>query len=150
MAGAGSASSGIGPAGFDEPTDTDRVVPVLPQAAFFDPALRDFPLDENGEIVSVHPVDQEMALRCGTFVRGLAPSPTTGLDWERLRRTSRQAMQSAIDDVVRQSTLDLVSRGDIELVGSPMLPEANGRPLFSVVYKNLRLPASPPRTLRVA
>lgn len=140
--GAGDYPTGIGPAGFDPPTTADRLIPTLPLSGYFDPHTRDFPLDENGEIEGVHPVDQAVAMALGIVLAGASPAPAAGLDIERIKTASRAALQSTITDAVKVALADLISRADIAFIAAPLVPTANGRPFFEVVYTNLRLPSS--------
>lgn len=139
MSGAGAYPAGIGPAGYSPVPDASGRPVAVPIAAFYDPALRGFPFDDNGEIVGVHPVDQEAALRVTIPLGSLRSSPLVGINWARIRLASGAALQRTIDDEVRTALRTLVNAGDVKINGSPLLPEAFGRPLFLVDYVNLRL-----------
>ena len=148
--GAGSYPCGVGRAGFDPPRAVGRLTPILPLAAFFDPSTRDMPLTAAGDIQSVHPVDQKVSLALGISVGGASPSPGLGLDIARVRRASRIQMQAILDDIVRNALEEVLTAGDVELVGVTILIQTAGRTAFEVAYRNLRLPSASNRRARVS
>lgn len=139
MAGAGAYPAGIGPAGFDPADETDAKAQPLPVAAFYDPALRGFPINDDGEVIGVHPVDQEVAIRTTIPKGSLKCAPNVGIDWARIRRASKATMLRDIEDEVRTTLKPLIDAGDIRLDSVTLWPEAAGRPLFFVDYFNVRL-----------
>lgn len=142
--------AGTGPAGHEPvPPDPTRPAELAPAVAF-DPQTRTFLFDEEGEALLVHPVDQGVALALGFQVNGVAAAPGVGLDVARLKRTSPEAMQQAVLDVVRTALAPLIDAGDIAFYGAPLMPDADGRPWFFVDYANLRLPSSSPKAPRLA
>lgn len=138
--GAGAFPAGVGPAGHDPPAAASLDPQQVPAAARFELFGQTFPLDASGQLANVHPVDQAVALALGMEIGSVAAVPTLGLDVARLKRTRRDAMQSAVNDVVRAALQSLIAAGDIRLIGSPLAENANGRPWFYVDYINLRLP----------
>lgn len=138
---AASLPAGFGLAGFNSPVIDEVAALLRPVSAYYDPDLREFVLDDGGQFTNVHPVDQEVSLRLGVALGTLAGSPNVGLDVASLKRASAESMQAAVNDAVQTALADLVDRGDIELLGSPLMPDAAGRPFFFVDYRNLRLPA---------
>lgn len=146
MGGLGAFSAGEGPAGFDPVDPSVPAITVTLTAPEYDPATRDNPGDDAGALLSVHPVDQSVAMALHVPRGSIKSAPLTGIDYARLKRTRHEAMQDAVNDVVRQALATLISRGDITLLGSPLMPDAAGRPFFFVDYVNLRLPSSSPRT----
>jgi hypothetical protein len=147
--GAGDFIAGAGPAGHTTPTPSAPDGSTL-RSAKFDIQTRTFPLDGNGELTLVHPVDQAVALAVGRPLVGTQSTPTSGLDVARLRRASRASMQLTVTLVVKDALQQLISDGDIAFHGAPLAPDANGRPFFFVDYTNLRLPAPTVRATRIA
>lgn len=143
--GAGAFAAGIGPAGFDPPLTPSRFAPVLPIATYYDPEARAFPLVA-GVLAALHPVDQAVALRLGIALGTVTAMPNLGLDQRRLRRTLPEQMQDTVNDEVRLRLSDLIANEDITLLGSPLMPDAEGRPFFFVDYVNRRLPQGTPTT----
>lgn len=139
MPGAGAYPAGIGPAGFDDPANADSRSAPLPVAAFYDPATRTFPQNDDGEAVGVHPVDQEVAIRVTIPKGSIRCAPNVGISWARLRVASSRTMQKTVDDEVKASLATLIEAGDITLYGSPLHEDAHGAPLFYVDYRNNRL-----------
>lgn len=136
MPGAGAYPAGIGPAGFDPATDATATETPLPVAAFYDPSVKGFPLNDEGEAVGVHPVDQEVAIRVTVPKGSISCCPSVGISWSRLRTASRRTMQKVVDDEVRSALATMIADGSITLLGSPLAPDANGAPLFFVDYRN--------------
>lgn len=144
--GVGAFGAGEGPAGFDPVPSAAPFITVTLTAPEYDPATRDNPGDESGALLSVHPVDQSVAMALHIPLGSIKSAPGTGIDYARLKRTSRAVMQDAVNDVVKNALSALIARGDIALLRSPLMPDAAGRPFFFVDYVNLRLPSNGPRT----
>ena len=144
----GSYACGIGPCGMDPPLAIDRISPTLPPAPKYDPALHAHPLNANGELVAVHPVDQAVALALHIPLGSIQSAPGTGIDYAKLKRASRLALQQTVNDVVQVALATLISEGDIKLIGSPLIPGSGGKPFFYVDYVNLRLPTNQTAVLR--
>jgi hypothetical protein len=142
--GAGDEEAGMGDAGHDTPVDDEFVIATKPQAILFDPATRTFPQTTDGENVSIHPVDQQVAIILGVYTSSLRASVPTGIDRDRIRKAPRVALGAVINDEVRSKLAKLIADGDVELLGTPFQPNANGRPIFFVDYVNLRLPPTEP------
>lgn len=138
--GAGAFPAGVGPAGHDPSAPAPANPAELPAAARFELFGQTFPRDTNGQLVGVHPVDQAVALALGIAIGTVAAVPNLGLDIARLKRTRREAMQNAVNDVVRAALQSLIAAGDVQLLGSPLAENSAGRPWFYVDYINLRLP----------
>ena len=138
--GAGDFPAGEGPSGhtpqFGAPADNSTK-----RAAYFDMFLRSYPVDGSGELKAIHPVDQAVALALGIRLGGIASAAQTGLDVERLRRASRATLAITVRYVVAEALATLIGEGDIQFLGAPLTPDANGRPFFFVDYRNLRLPS---------
>ena len=144
--GAGSYPAGVGPAGFDPLVTTPPANLTLPGAPLYDPETRTFPFGPNGAARAVHPVDHYVALVCTTPRRSLASAPDEGIDFERIKRTPPASRQAVVTDEVRHALRDGISRGDLELLGAPILEDDETAGLaWAVDYKNLRLPGQPAR-----
>jgi hypothetical protein len=147
---AGSSPAGTGVAGHDPvPPDPLRSSPRA-GALYFELFERVFPFADEGDAILTHPVDQAVALAVGIHLGSVAAAPNLGVDFQRLKRTSAAAMQSAVTDVVRTALRALIDAGDIAFLGAPLMPEARGRPWFFVDYTNLRIPASNAGPRRIA
>ena len=137
--GFGDSPVGSGLAGFDDAPAIERISPTKPKAILFDPSNRSFPMLDDGQFASIHPVDQAVGIILGVFQTSLRPTVTTGLDRQRIRHAPRAALANTIADEVKRALSDLIIAGDIDLIGTPLASNANGRPLFFVDYRNLRL-----------
>lgn len=131
--------AGVGPAGHDPIVPSAAEVRPAIVAAFFDPETRTFPFVD-GSPVPVHPVDQEVAIRVGVPLGSIAACPSVGLAYSRFRRAAPERMQATATDAVRNALAEPVRTGDVEFLGAPLDDGAEGRPLFSTNYRNLRLP----------
>lgn len=134
--GFGSDQFGFGKFGYELLPTVNGPKRKAPVAIFYDPETRTFPLLE-GELVPIHPVDQAVALSLGVPLGSLAHQSGVGIDQAKLLRTLRQRMQATVTDEVRRCLKVLIDAGHIRLIGSPLTPDANGRPIFYVDYENL-------------
>jgi len=146
VSGAGTEDAGIGDAGFDSLVTTPATPISVPDAIQFDPQYKVFPFASDGQLASMHPVDQAavLALRPKGSIRS---APDQGIDIARIKTAPRSALQATITDEVQLAWATLIARGDILFLGAPLHPEANGRPIFYADYQNLRLPGAPARRL---
>lgn len=141
--GAGDYAAGDSPAGFDAvlpPSPRTTLAPV--SAAFFDPSVRDFPLDANGRVVSVHPVDQAVALALSVDTGAIGSVPELGHDLRRIPRGTPTTLTSYARDAVARALKALVDRGDVTVVEVTASVPFRGGLFVSVSYRNNRL--SPP------
>lgn len=136
--GAGSFAAGSTPAGFDNPVQQARIVPVLPAAVLYDPLTRSLPLDANGQVQSVHPVDQEVARMLTIPLGAIAGDPDSGLDVVMLKRpVSPAQVPNLISLVVKKALKRLLDAGDIKIIAIEAAPTSLRRQ-FSVSYWNVR------------
>lgn len=134
-AAAGSEDAGAGFAGIGStPTIPAPRNVRPPQALYLDLSVMDFPLDENGRYVEVHPVDHLALMLIG---------PTNDL-WQTIEISDAATMTRRADEVVRQRWADLLARGDIADVQTSAKPGPNGRAQIRISYRNKRDPASNP------
>lgn len=151
MSGAGSSSAGSGPAGFDPiATSTGPLALAAAQAWFYDPELRDFTIDDAGDALAVHPVDQAVAMASTVALGSLASAPDTGCDFDAIKSAPRRNQQATVTDKVSLALAAFVDGGDIEFFGAPIVQQGPGRLLWAIEYANLRLPGAPRRRLVVS
>jgi hypothetical protein len=146
--GAGDFPAGVGPAGIDPPaapTPPRSVVP--PHALLFDGATRDVPLDDQGHYEGVHPVDHRVALALFIALGSIPSGPDVGntlgdvliQDPDPLQQDVQTRVQAALQDDIDAQNIDLV---EVDASAGP-----RWRLSVRVVYRNLRLPDTPLRTL---
>jgi hypothetical protein len=145
--GAGDFQAGAGPAGFDPVyVPATPSPPFLPRAPFFDPSINQFlTLDENGNPIDMHPIDQIVTLRLTTR-KGQSKSATslgTRLAIVCARLPAPKVLQTAYNEV-RSVMQDLITNGDVLLL-SVTVKQLRGQNVFAVAYVNLRDPATNPR-----
>jgi hypothetical protein len=132
--------AGLGPAGFDAPADPSaRDITRATLMPLFDVETRSVKLDENGNVLGVHPVDHEVSVQLGIALRSLPSSVSVGVDTSRARRVRRDNVNDVVEDMVRVALARLLRAKDIELV-SVRAEFGVGRVAYEVEYKNLRLP----------
>lgn len=149
--GAGAFRAGSGPAG-GSPTRRSVGLGLPnggPRAALYDPATKSFRLNPDGTFVEVHEVDQGVAMALGMAAGSILAAPATGHTLLSIPRGSSPSRQNDADDRVKKALAGFVSRGDIQILNvitEVPTPDANGRILAAVEYRNLRL-GSPKSTI---
>lgn len=150
MTGAGSFPAGVGLAGADPVADPSlRSTSTPPAATLFDLTSRSFPVDEQGRLRAIHPVDQGVALALGVGQGGIANVPELGHRLRRIRSGARPSLQREVEDFVRLALRVWLERSDIALLAvvARTHTAVRGRVEIFVTYRNLRLRPSSPRTL---
>ena len=148
--GLGEYELGSAPWGFDPPETAPPPRTVLPpQALYFDGKTADFPLDEEGHYVEVHPVDHRVEIALFTTFTKVPVAPDVGSTVASIPIQDDAAMTADADARVRTALRDLIAAGDIELVSVKAWAHPRWRAHVEVVYKNLQLPDQDPRTIAV-
>lgn len=144
--GAGRYPAGMGPAGHAPVRGLSPRTDVAPVVApFFDPATRDYPLSPGGQLQSVHPVDQAVALALSVEHGAIASDPGFGHKLRKLPRGDRASVKNAAADVVAQALKTLTDRGDVTVLGVEVELPRRGVVVVDVRYRNNRL--SPARAM---
>lgn len=137
--GFGSSPFGIGLFGADVVTASSTRLTVPPQAAMYDLKTKAFPLDEDdGTIVSVHPIDQIVALRVSMPLGTIKSLPTLGHEFAKLSRLAPDKVQPAAERLVTAMYADLVKRGDITILGVRTATPVRGNNQVGIDYVNNR------------
>ena len=155
MSGAGSLPAGGGAgAGIDQ----DPTVPAArnvrpPHALYLDASVMDFPLDENGRYVEVHPVDHLAEMLLIPERGSMAAAPEQGSPWLSLEIDTEAVMTQRATEIVQARWAALISRGDIGQITVRAHASAAGRARVYVQYVNNRDPkkdpANPFRTVEI-
>ena len=149
--GAGEFDGGLGLAGEDPLPELTAARNVTPPAAlWFDGATADFLLDPaNGLYLSLHPVDQQVALALCIRQNTLGSAPEVG----NLLRTIRKlgaTTAAAADTMVRNALSSLILNHDIDLRKVEVQTRTpQGQLLVAVSYHNLRRDSQVPRKILV-
>jgi len=149
--GAGAFPAGAGPAGQDPvaaPSAPQRQRP--PGAMLYDAATGGWALDEKGQYKTVHFVDQKVALALCIAQWELGPVADFGNRFRRLTRLPRARLAAAAEDAVRVALAQPLRDREIELLSVQVDTAVRGRLVVVVTYKNLLLPGSEARQLRLA
>lgn len=150
MSGAGSFPAGSAPAGTDLPITTPTTAIAKPKVTYFDPGLMTLPMEPDGSVRAVHPVDAQVILALSIPQGTIASVPTQGHTLNQLGRMQPSQLPAAATDRVKLALAGPLSRGDIDLLGVTVDAQPYGSLHVSVSYQNLRLPTSLPRTLSIA
>ncbi len=143
MPGAGTAGAGVGPAGFEPLPTSDGTTSSTPTALLFDPNTRDFRKAADGRFVSVHPVDQEVALALSLLEGDLGSASSLGNRLRRIARAGGPSLQSGVEDIVTLALQRLLERDAISVLDILIQTPVRGQILIAVTYENLAL--QPPR-----
>lgn len=153
MSGTGFADSpsGDGLAGIDPTADPiTRVVPNTMRAAKFDVSTKSFPFNASGQLIVVHPVDQQVQLALGTEYGKMPACPTVG---NRLREvannSSEDAFPKAAEAEVNRALAKLLTNGDITIQSVNSAEYPLGRAVTEVRYVNNRTRTTQTVTKRI-
>ena len=143
--GAGVKRAGDLYAGHELPAGAVVFVP-LEQAPAYDPLMRAIPLDSDGRAVTVHWVDQDVALYLSVPLGSLGPLPLIGTDIEQLKTATVDNVDVVVSNVVELALAPLIKQRAVEIVdiATRFRP---GSLAYQVHYHNLLIP-TPVRTLR--
>jgi hypothetical protein len=135
---AGTFPAGIGPCGLDPLPDPLPARDVSPPVALrFDGATQDFPLDANGRYLSIHPVDQQVALALLIGLGTLPSVPTVGAAFRQITRITN-ATETQAANMARAALAKLVAAKEVQIVTIDVevrLPQ--GSTSIAVTYLNL-------------
>jgi hypothetical protein len=145
---AGDELAGDDLAGEDDPDAEDGTGRPRPTAILFDGVTRDFPKDENGRHVAIHPVDAEMQMACMVGLQGLGSSPTTGNELRRIEYLDPERLGAEVRDAMTRATKALRERGDVTIVDIRHETFGIGGLFVEVDYVNNRLPGNETQTAR--
>jgi len=148
MSGAGHFPAGAGGAGFGTPGESSTPGTTTPPwALFLDPATRDFPVDESGQYVSVHPVDHQAMMRLLPAQGTIVSAPAQGGPWKTLEISDAATMTRRMRECVQAVWRDLIANGDVRIVDVRLRPTNGiGRARLDLVWMNLRDPVDARRT----
>lgn len=135
------------PAGYEDAGDDPdiavpaaRVVPEV-QALYLDPDARDFPLDENGFYVGIHPVDARVEAQMLIAAGSIKAAPEIG----NLLFSYRYAtpdITTRVQYEVKRALRDEVQGGNIAIKAVTVETLTMGGFLVELQYVNLRLAES--------
>jgi hypothetical protein len=151
--GVGDFGAGQSPAGTDPVLRSPEVFVTFPVATLVDLGLRDHLLDDDGFWREMDPVDQAMQLayliRRGT----LRSAPEIGHTFRELTRFSPNDPKLQEEGRRRarlaQPAQDMLSSGFARIVGTNVRSPKRGELSVEIVYQNLRIDPSDPRTINV-
>lgn len=141
MSGAGSDDAGSSDAGAEEDPEVPAARNVRPpHALFLDLSKMDFPINDEGLYVEVHPVDHQVLMLIGPELGTVAAVPDQGLAWSSMPYDVETVMTRRADELVRNKLAALLSRGDIGELSVTYRSNVIGRGRVLVEYRNLREP----------
>lgn len=142
--GAGSFPAGLGLCGLDPlPNPVPPRSVTFPVALQYDGQSKDFLLDANGEYLSIHPVDQAVALALILGLGTISSAPSAGAAFRQIKRITNTTPKQA-EDMVRAALRDLVNAKKISIVTINVETRmTQGSTLIDVTYVNLVTKKSP-------
>lgn len=116
-------------------SDPRRV--TKPVAALFDGATKTFPLDDNGRVEAVHPVDQGVALALLTEYGKMTAAPGSGVKLKTITYAGGPRLVEQVKSFCRAAVKRWTDAGDIreENIGV----ELPGYGRINIVYSYVRL-----------
>lgn len=148
---AGDFEAGAGVAGLDPvsaPSAPRNVRPPL--ALWFQGLTRDFPLRDDGQYQSTHPVDQEVELAM-EISRGKVPAlPTLGTDFTNLPLSNPQLLQAEVERRVNGGRVGELERaGSIRIIELLAIRTTRNGVGVRLQYVNLQDPSGAAREINV-
>ncbi len=141
MSGAGFDGAGQSGAGNEQAPTIPAARNVRPpHALYLDLSTMDFPMDENGRYIEIHPVDHAVFMAIGPEQGSIMAMPGQGLAWQSMPYESEAVMQRRANEMVRAKLAELLSRGDIADLTVTLRSNVVGRGRVLVRYKNTRIP----------
>jgi len=134
--------AGEGLAGADDLVPPVEVALRRAAGIFFDGSTRDFPLDDDGRHVAIHPVDSAMQIALMVGLGTVGSAPDVGNDLVGNEYLEPQRLGARVSDSVRRATASLVARGDVTIEAIDHDTSLGGGLFVSVSYFNNRLPGS--------
>lgn len=105
----------------------------------YDPSIRDFSLDANGDAEPMHYVDQRVALTLNILQGTLSGDSTLGALLKDIKRFGTQTTKADAKRAIMSALQDIINDGEIEVVDINVLFPSGGRMDIFVIYKNLIL-----------
>ncbi len=149
--GAGDYSAGLSDIAGEDPVAALSAARNLlpPLALVFDGATRTFLRDENGLLLSVHPVDQKVALALLMQQGKFASANTTGSTLREIKYLDPQKVNTDATNRVNRALDAVLKPGDIKILKLEATQPTRWSISILFEYQNLRDPNSRPRVLRI-
>ena len=120
-----------------------------PLALAFDGETRTFLRDENGLLLSVHPIDQKVALALFIEQKKITSAPNTGSTLREIKYLDPQKVVTDATNRINRALNAVLKPGDIEIISLEVTQPSRWSISTKLEYRNLRDPTSRPRVLRV-
>lgn len=135
--GIGDYPCGSGPCGFDPVSAISARNTEVAAIPYYDPSIRGFALQTNGDLKTVHPVIQEASFALGIALGSIPAAPKVGLNVKRIKATRPADILTVCKDEVNVALARLLEAGDIRV--NDVRAEARwGRVGLEVDIVNLR------------
>lgn len=140
MSGFGSQRWGIGFFGIEEQVHETQSNYVPPLAPLFDIGTRSFPINPDGTLKGVHPIDQMMALALGIINGTIKGVVSQGTKYNSLSRLADVQLQPAAEKIVfgQKIVANLVRNSDVTILNVKTFVLAPGNNQVGVDYINNR------------
>ena len=152
MPGLGSAPLGSLPCGAPSVQSHSAAPGVAsPRAIKFDLATRSFPMNADGTLVDVHPVDQTVELALGIELGKIPSASTVG---QRIRaaanRLAGTKLVATVTDAINAALAAPLANNDIATLGVAIDTSVRGRIVVAYQYVNLRSGSEQTKTFTAA
>lgn len=140
MSGFGSFLWGIGHFGAEDPVHETATSYVPPLAPLYDIRTRSFPLNIDGTLKGINPIDQMMALALGMINGQIKGVASQGTNYKSLSRLAPDQLQPAAENIVLTQTIvaRLVQNGDVTILTITTFVVSPGSNQVGVEYLNNR------------
>jgi hypothetical protein len=139
-----------------DPGEEDLVDPLSaprnvapPIALVFDGKTRTFLRDDDGFLLSIHPVDQKVALALFVEKGKLAPTPSTGNTLREIKYIDKVKIETDVTNRINRALNAVLVPGDIEILKLEVRLPSRWAVSITFQYRNLREPGSLPRKIEL-
>jgi hypothetical protein len=135
--GAGQDLAGAGLAGEDLPAPGFPKTTPLPSAAIeFDGIEKDYKLDDDNRLQSIHWVDAAVFANARIPLGSILSAPAAGSSVQRIRFIDKRTIEADVRDRVRLSQKTLLDRGLITILAIAIDTAVTGRIVYQLDYVN--------------
>lgn len=142
MSGAGTFGAGIGSLAGSDPVAASSATTIAlgsPQAVFFDPLTKTFPVRADGTMVAIHPIDQAATFALTIKKGAIKSCPDIGHTFADIGSPADPSYQRRAEDAAKLALAALIKNGDVQFRGcTPRSTNVAGRNEFLTEYTNLR------------
>jgi hypothetical protein len=118
-----------------------------PVALVFDGKTRTFLRNDDGFLLSIHPVDQKVALALLVERDRMSHTPNTGSTLRQIKYLDATKLETDITNRINRALNDVLKPGDIQILKLSVMQPSRWSVSVTFQYLNLREPGSIPRLI---